>query len=232
MLPVYTILRVAAVACPALTWWTLANKNPTRSKIAPEDRPLTPKQKALADAYMLPGATKAGAAIAAGYPERSATAQAISVLGLPQVIKYMAPKLKKAADKYEITRDRVLAEYAKIAFMSMEDVLEDDGNGKPSFKKFGDIGSQAKASISEITIDVRKEFEGRGDDREHVADVERIRFKTHDKVKALDALGRHLKLFPKDSDPSDENPSEGRHVKVNVRGGLPQAPLKKAKASE
>ena len=68
-----------------------------------------------------------------------------------------------------------------------------------------------------------------GEDREQVATVERIRFKLADKVKALDALGRNLGMFPREAQRSEEDDG-GLNVTITVKGGLPKFPAKKTKS--
>lgn len=185
------------------------------SKVAPEDRKLTPKQKRLADAWLVPGTSKTEAAIKAGYPEHSAGSQGSYVLDLPQVQKYVAARQAKLQEKHDITLDRVIREFALIGFANMADYIESDNEDRPRFIGISKIGRDKTGVITELTLDVRKEFEGRGEDREQVATVERIKFKLADKVKALDALGRHLGMFPKDS-------ADDGELKVTIEGGLPE----------
>lgn len=184
--------------------------------------------KAFADAYLVPGTTQVQAGLKAGYSPNGIESTVAGLMLLPQVKAYIAERQVKLQAKHDITLERVIAEYAKIAFMDMSEVMEPDDEGRPRFKGWDDIPKNHKTALSEITIDVRHEFSGRGEDREMDATIERIRFKAHDKVKALDALGRHLGMFPKDPGPGDDvPPGEEREIKINVRGGLPQAPLKK-----
>ncbi len=183
---------------------------------APEDRRLSTKMKALADAWLVPGTTQRDAALIAGYPETSAASQAAYVMELPQVKRYIAERQKALQDKHDVTLDRVIREFAKIGFANMADYLTSDEDDNPRFLGVSKISRDKMGVITELTLDVRKEFEGRGEDREQVATVDRIKFKLADKVKALDALGRHLGMFPKDSGEKDEGKLE-----VTVEGGLP-----------
>lgn len=184
-------------------------------KKAPEDQRLSPKMKALVDALLVPGTTQKEAAIKAGYPERSATSQAAWILERPQVKKYMAERQAKLQAKHDITLDRVIREFASIAFANMADYIESDEQDRPRFMGISKIARDKTGVITELTLDVRKEYEGRGNERQEVATVDRIKFKLADKVKALDALGRHLGMFPKESfDETD--------LTVEIQGGLPE----------
>lgn len=186
--------------------------------------------KLLADLYLAPGTTGAEAAIKAGYPAPSASSQATFVLSRPNVAKYVAARQAKLQAKHDVTLDRVIAEFAKIGFANMDDYIVDDGNGRPQFRLMGQIGRDKLAVVTEVTIDTRKEFEGSGENREHVANVERVRFKLASKIDALDKLGKHLGMFPKESsgggddDIGDTGP---RQVTIKIKGGLPQPKEKK-----
>lgn len=200
--------------------------------LPPEDRPLTRKMKLLADFYLVPGTSGAEAAIKAGYPSPSAASQASWVLSRPNVAKYVEARQAKLQAKHDLTLDMVIQEFRKIGFQNMEDYIKDDGNGRPQFKLLGEIGRDKLAVVTEITVDTRKEFEGRGEDREHVANVERVRFKLADKVNALTQLGKHLGMFPKESSGGDDDPDitvngNGRNITIKVKGGLPQPKEKK-----
>lgn len=190
---------------------------------------MSPKMKRLADAFLVPGTTQTAAAIQAGYPARSATTQANYVLNLPHVAKYVRERQAKVQAKHDITLDKVIAEFAKIGFANMDDYVTQDENGQPRFRLLGEIGRDKLSVVTELTVDTRKEFEGRGEDREQVATVERIRFKLADKVKALDALGRNLGMFPREAQRSEEDDG-GLNVTITVKGGLPKFPAKKTKS--
>ncbi len=183
----------------------------------PEDQRLSTKMKALADAWLVPGTSQKDAAIIAGYPERSAQEQATYVLDRPQVKAYVERRQAELQKKHDITLDRVIREFAKIGFANMADYITSDADDSPRFMGVSKIGRDKMGVVTELTLDVRKEFEGRGEDREQVATVDRIRFKLADKVKALDALGRHLGMFPKDTGDRDEG-----EVTVTILGGLPE----------
>jgi phage terminase small subunit len=198
-------------------------------KRAPEDRPLSKKMKALADFYLVPGTSGQDAAIKAGYPAPSASSQANWVLSRPNVARYVAERQVKLQAKHDVTLDRVIQEFAKIGFANMDDYLVDDGSG-PRFRLLGDIGRDKLAVVTEVTVDVRKEFEGYGKDREHVANTERVRFKLASKVEALNLLGKHLGMFPKESSgggSGDWDPDQPRKIVVEVVGGMSRSPPKK-----
>ncbi len=203
-------------------------KRPGRAPLAPEDRPIPRKQIAFLKAYHLGDngkpITGKEAAIRAGYPAPSASDQATWILSRPNCKAWLAAQAKVVEEKHGITRDMIVEELAKVGFSNMLDYIEDDGTGKPSFKKIADIKRHHMAAITELTLDVRKEFEGRGEDREHVANVEKVRFKLASKVDGLVNLGKLLGYFPKNDAGGGDDPegTAGRTVTIRVVGGLPQ----------
>lgn len=96
--------------------------------------------------------------------------------------------IKKALDKYEISAERVLRELALCGFANLEDYtrLEDD-------KRVVDLSVTTRdqmAAVAEITEDTTG---GSGDGERKV--VLRTKVKLYDKTKALELLGKHLKLY-------------------------------------
>lgn len=185
---------------------------------------MTAKMKRMADFYLVPGTSITDAAIRAGYPKHAAAAQGSWVLSRPNVARYVEARQAVLRAKHDVTLDRVIKEFAAIGFANMDDYMEDDGLGRPRFRLYGQIGRDKLAVVTEVTVDVRKEFEGRGEDREHVANVERVRFKLASKVDALDKLAKHLGMYPSTSGggvDDDELLGDGnRKLVVTVRGGM------------
>lgn len=101
----------------------------------------------------------------------------------------IAELMGKAAEKAEISVARVLEELAKVGFANMADYIRttDEGDAYVDLSKL----DRDKASvISEVTVEDFKD--GRGED---ARDVRKIKFKLHDKLSALEKLGKHLGMF-------------------------------------
>lgn len=95
----------------------------------------------------------------------------------------------KAAEKTDITVQRVLNELAKIGFANMQDFMRVGSDGDPYFD-FSALTRDQAAAIQEITIEDFKD--GRGED---ARDVRRVKFKLYDKRAALVDIGKHLGMF-------------------------------------
>lgn len=148
---------------------------------------ITPQQQRFVDEYLIDlNATQA--AIRAGYSEKTANRIGYQLLGKAWVSAGITEALSKRSDRTGIVADRVLQEYAKIAFSDMR-----------SFVKWGSDGVTLKDS-DELT----------DDDAVCVAEVSEttsekggsIKFKLHNKIAALDSVARHLGMF-KDMAPTN-----------------------------
>ena len=161
------------------------------------DTPLKPRQEDFVHEYLVDlNATQA--AIRAGYSEKSAGSIGVENLQKPHIAAAIVKLRAERAKRYEITAENVLAEYAKIAFSNMDDYVDTETHDLPVIDMKG-LSRDELAVVSEITVDTRYEFEGRGDDRECVGTIDKVKFKLHDKQKALEALSKNLGLFEKDN---------------------------------
>jgi phage terminase small subunit len=93
---------------------------------------------------------------------------------------------KVLAEREEVTTNKVLDEFARCGFSNMEDYLEFDDAGV-RLKASTELGTKKMAAISEVG-EVTTEH------------GKTIKFKLHDKIRALENLGEHLGLFPKKLD--------------------------------
>lgn len=160
---------------------------------------LTEKQKRFCDEYLKDlNATQAG--IRAGYSEKGAHVTAHQLLKNTKVQSYIQSKNKKAEIKLEITRERVLLEYARIAFGDIRNLFDDNGN-LINPKDMGDDIAAAVVSV-EVSHEKTSTAKGSDDDTGETTNITEVTFtrkvKLADKTKALDALGRHLGLFKPD----------------------------------
>lgn len=117
------------------------------------------------------------AAIEAGYSKRSAHAQATALLKNPKVKAYCDQVLARVAKKTEITIERVLEEYAKIAFFDIKSVVDSYNECGVTFKSMDQIDGHCIASIEEVHVKDGSSF---------------VRMKPWNKMDALRALKEHL----------------------------------------
>ncbi len=159
---------------------------------------LTDKQQRFVKEYLIDlNATQA--AIRAGYSEKTAGQigeQNLKKLEIQNAIHVAQQEISKRTD---ITIDRVLNEYAKIAFSDVRNILTTDGGLKDAFE-WDDDTAGAVASIKSFEV-TTPEGEKLGTNRE---------IKMYDKLRALESIGKHLGFFETD------NKQKQSQIDVNV----------------
>lgn len=141
------------------------------------------------------------AAIRAGYSEKSAHVTASRLLSdakvserIHELTQQLHAKLEK---KTEITRERVLQEYAKLAFFDPRKLFDEDGNPK----KITELDDDTAAAIAGLEVNSQLlkdealvEVEGEEPENRDVLSTVR-RYKIADKKAALDSIAKHLGMF-------------------------------------
>ena len=101
---------------------------------------------------------------------------------------------KLAAERLEISKQRVLEELAKIGFANMADFMTVGPSGEPVLN-WQDLTRDQAAALQEVTVD--EYVEGRGEDARQ---VRRVKFKLAPKQAALEQIGIELGMFVKRTD--------------------------------
>lgn len=141
---------------------------------------LTAKQKLFVREYLIDlNATQA--AIRAGYSVKTAEAIGHENLRKPKIAKEVEKAMSEREQRTEITADRVLKELAKIGFANMSDYTTWGPKGV-ALKDASTLTLEQAAAISEVSETIT---EAGGS----------IRFKLHDKISALEKIGKHLGMF-------------------------------------
>ncbi len=136
------------------------------------------------------------AAIAAGYSRTMAASKAYQWVSnskvKPHVFAAVQTAMDKRAAKLELTADRVLLELSLMGYANMQDYLRMDHGDV--YVDLSRLTREQAAAIQEITFD---EYVERGRNRRNGNGrrIKRMRFKLADKTRALELLGKHLKLF-------------------------------------
>lgn len=154
---------------------------------------LTDKQEAFCQEYLIDlNATQA--AIRAGYSEVSAKEIACGLLTKHNIQTRVSDLKAVRSEKTNITAERILNEYAKIAFSDIRNFYNADG----SLKLPKDIEDKDAACLAGIEADeLFGVIPGSDGERGRIGETKKI--KLYDKVRALDALGKHVGLFEKDN---------------------------------
>ena len=160
------------------------------------EKKLTPKQKRFVDEYLIDlNATQA--AIRAGYSPKTANEQGARLLANVSIAQTIQKAMQDREQRTEITQDRVLQEYARLAFYDPRKLFQPDGTPKP-IEALDDDTAAALAGL-----EVREEFEGAGENRTFVGYTKK--YKLANKLGALDSLAKHLGMLDgKGREPENE----------------------------
>ncbi len=146
---------------------------------------LTPKQERFVREYLV-DLNGTQAAIRAGYSKHTAESQASRLLGYAKVKAAVADGMKRREEKLELKAERVLQELMRVAFVDLRQAFDADGRLKPVHELPEDV-ARALASLESDEVLPGQEGDGPG------GIVRKVRL--HDKLKALELLGKHLELF-------------------------------------
>lgn len=148
---------------------------------------MTEKQKIFCKEYLI-DMNGSRAAIAAGYSEESSRAIASELLTKPNIQSYIQNLMDERSKRLDITADKVLNELASIGFSKIDD--------------FGEVTVVPSALIPgafEQTIRLKDTLSIPKDKIAAISSIKQgqcgIEIKLHDKIKALELLGKNLVLF-------------------------------------
>lgn len=148
---------------------------------------LTNKEKLFVQEYLIDLDVER-AAIVAGFSKSVAASKAYQWVRngkvKPQVFEAIKKAFKKRADRTEITQDRVLSEYAKLAFLDPQKFYNKNGD----LLAVPDLPKDVAAALS--GMDVITSF---NKESESVDTIKKIKFS--DKKAALDSVAKHLGMF-------------------------------------
>lgn len=150
---------------------------------------LTDKQKKFCREYLKDFNGKQ-AAIRSGYSKRTAEVQASRLLSYAKVINFLSGLKKKLSERNDNLADRVVKEFEKLGFSNVQDYI-DEGN---AVKDFTEIQRDTAAAIGSIKKSVTTFGDGKSSGEKVVTE-----FKLHDKIAALEKLGRYAGIFEKDN---------------------------------
>lgn len=138
---------------------------------------------------------KTKAAIRAGYSERTAGKTGWEISEKPKIKARIDEMMEDTFSKLEVTRENIIAELARIALSDIGEMFNEDGTMKP----LHEIPEDTRRAIAGVDVD--ELFEGRGEEREHIGFTKKL--KMWDKNKALELLGKSLKMWTDKLEVSD-----------------------------
>jgi len=126
------------------------------------------------------------AATKAGYSANTARSLASQLLTKLNIKEFVNLLKLQQRDRLEVSADKVVKEFAKIAFQDPRDIFEEQADGSLKMKSFEDM--EYPEVISEVVIEELKDREG-----ELYGYLKKI--KTSDKLAALNGLAKHYALY-------------------------------------
>jgi phage terminase small subunit len=149
-------------------------------------RKLTPKQARFCAEYAIDlNATQA--ARRAGYSARTCEQLGYQLLQNPSVTAEIKRLMAGKQERTQITSDRVLSEIYRLAMVDVRTLFNEDGTLKP-LAEWPEDGARAVGGI-----EVDEIITGKGAEREVIGHTKKL--KLWPKMQALEALGKHLRLF-------------------------------------
>jgi phage terminase small subunit len=147
-------------------------------------KPLSPKQRRFVAEY-LKDQNGTQAAIRAGYAPKAAQEQSSDLLSKPMVRAAVDTELAKIQEKAGVNQERILNALLSIAEVDPRKLFNKDG----TLKEIHQISDDVASTIASIESD---------DVKGHVRKI-----KFWDKTRALELLGKHLKMFSEKLELSD-----------------------------
>jgi len=178
----------------------------------PRER-LDPREQRFVDLYFEnPNGTQAVLAAGFKFTRGSAGVYATKLLKRGRIQRAIAEKSAKFLQRYEVTPDRLIREFSKIAFSNTDDFVAVQPDGSVVI----DFGTATREQFAALaSIETEEVLEGRGDDR---VNVRKTRFKNYDKLKALSELAKLARMYPAERTEltgADGGPIQSASVNIN-----------------
>ncbi|PLR84686.1 terminase small subunit [Bacillus canaveralius] len=154
-------------------------------------RKLTAKQQRFVEEYLI-DLNASRAMKRAGYKSKNPDVDGHNLLVKPSIQQEINKAMEKRSKRTEITQDRVLQELAKVGFADIKDFL--------SFRTEKTIvgrdkeGNQIVDYAHVVDLKSSDEIDGTLISEIGLKDGQ-LKFKLHDKMRALQDIGRHLGMF-------------------------------------
>lgn len=156
----------------------------THKRKSTQYKPLTAMQEAYCQSYIKTPENQSQAAIDAGFSPNTAHVKASVMMRDERIQKRIAELMEERNKRNRISADYVLMRLVEIDQMDVIDILNDDMSIKP-------VSEWPKVWRQYLTgFELADMFEGRGDEKELVGILKKIKWP--DKVKNLELIGKHV----------------------------------------
>lgn len=160
-------------------------KDPKRKST--QYKPLTAMQEAYTQEYVKCPENQTQAAINAGFSTKTAAVKASVMMRDERIQKRIAELMEERNKRLRVSADYVLLRLVEIDQMDVIDILNDDMSIKP-------VSEWPKVWRQYLTgFELADMFEGRGDEKELVGILKKIKWP--DKVKNLELIGKHVDVM-------------------------------------
>lgn len=184
---------------------------------------LSDKQRIACDEYLI-CLNWEKAALKAGYAASTARAKSFAWVGksrtdsmFPEMWDYIERKRQKLARSYEISREILTAELAKIALASAKDLYDDDGN----YIDIHLLDDNVAATISSVKV-LEKKTEGKGAEKT-TSTVQEV--KRYDKIAAINTINKMMGWEAAQKHQHDAGPSFLDFLKQSTMQTAPDTQL-------
>ena len=156
----------------------------THKRKSTQYKPLTAMQEAYCQSYIKTPENQTQAAINAGFSPNTAAVKASVMMRDERIQKRIAELMEERNKRMRVSADYVLMRLVEIDQMDVLDILNDDMSIKP-------VSDWPKVWRQYLTgFELADMFEGRGDEKELVGILKKIKWP--DKVKNLELIGKHV----------------------------------------
>jgi len=152
---------------------------------------ITDRMKKFIDEYLI-DFNGTQAAIRAGYSLDTANEQASQLLARPDIRELVAEGQKAIAERTQTFQDNAVEELKLVGFSDLADFLTVKEGGIVEQKPFDELTKEQTKCIKKIKQTVRSSHSADGTILHQTAVIE---IELHDKLRALELLGRHLGMF-------------------------------------
>ena len=156
----------------------------THKRKSTQYKPLTAMQEAYCQSYIKSPENQSQAAIDAGFSPNTAAVKASVMMRDERIQKRIAELMEERNKRNRVSADYVLMRLVEIDQMDVLDILNEDMSIKP-------VSEWPKVWRQYLTgFELADMFEGRGDEKELVGILKKIKWP--DKVKNLELIGKHV----------------------------------------
>ena len=150
---------------------------------------LTSKQTSFVQEYPI-DLNAAAAARRAGYSAKTADRMGYENLRKPEIRDAISEAMRQRGVRTRVTADMVVEELARIGFSNMKCFASwgPDGGG---LRSSGELKDEEAACVSEVVVNKTVATNKWGE----ITETTNAKFKLHDKLGALNSLGKHLGMF-------------------------------------